>query len=161
VSEAPIPAAELHPVWQELESDGPQVGIVLASQAHAEMMEAAAAELAERGISYEIRQLAPHLDPRGVAAYASTALLRGVRVLIATCDGGPSLAGIVASYTELPVIGVPIRSPDVGGLDALLATVQMPSGAPVGCMAVNGARNAAIFAARILAQGGPRPDAEL
>jgi len=125
------------------------------------VMEATAAELGDRGISYEVRTLPPHADPRAVAEYASTAALRGVRVLIASCRTGAGLAGIAASYTDLPVIGVPVRTAHLGGLDALLSTVQMPTGAPVGCMAIDGSRNAAIYAARILAQALPPPDPDV
>ncbi len=103
------------------------------------------------------RVLPPHRDPRGVAEYASTAVLRGLRVLICAGSRSASLPGVVAAYTELPVIGVPIRSQDLGGMDALLSIVQQPPGLPVGCMAVNGSRNAAIFAAKILAQGSGAP----
>jgi phosphoribosylaminoimidazole carboxylase PurE protein len=150
---APTPAAELQPLWDELTADGPHVGIVLAGEPERELLEPAATELSERAISFEIRVIPPHLDPRGVAEYASTAALRGVRVIIATCAGGAGLAGQVASYTELPVVGVPLASPELGGLDSLLAAVQMPPGVPVGCMAIGGARNAAIYAAKILSQG--------
>jgi phosphoribosylaminoimidazole carboxylase PurE protein len=120
-------------------------------------MEAAATELTERGITYEMQALSAHRDPRGVAEYASTAALRGVRVIIAGAGKAAALPGVVAAYTELPVIGVPIRSQDLGGMDALLSIVQQPPGTPVGCMAVNGSRNAAIFAAKILAQGSGAP----
>jgi phosphoribosylaminoimidazole carboxylase PurE protein len=104
-----------------------------------------------------VRVLPPHRDPRGVAEYASTAVLRGLRVIICAGSRSASLPGIVAAYTELPVIGVPIRSQDLNGMDALLSIVQQPPGAPVGCMAINGSRNAAIFAAKILAQGSGAP----
>src|SRR3954463_666351 len=87
VAEQPLPAQELHALWDELGADGPHVGIVLGGEPERETIEPAAAELTERAISYEVRTLAPH-DPRGVAEYASTAALRGVRVIIATCTGG-------------------------------------------------------------------------
>ena len=104
-----------------------------------------------------MQALSAHRDPRGVAEYASTAALRGVRVIIAGAGKAAALPGVVAAYTELPVIGVPIRTSDLGGMDSLLSIVQMPPGVPVACMAINGARNAAIFAAKILAQGAPPP----
>jgi 5-(carboxyamino)imidazole ribonucleotide mutase len=151
----PVPAAELGALWAELEADGPRVGVVLGRDAERELVEPALAELRQRAISFEVRVLPPLVDPRAVAEYASNAALRGLRVLIVCCSGAGGLAATVAAYTELPVIGVPIRSSDLGGLDSLLATVQMPPGVPVGCMALNGARNAAIFAARILAQAPP------
>ncbi len=133
------------------------VGIVLSAEAERPVLDPAVEELESRGISYEVRVLPPHRDPRGVAEYASTAVLRGLRVIICAGSRSASLPGVVAAYTELPVIGVPIRSQDLGGMDALLSIVQQPPGTPVGCMAVNGSRNAAIFAAKILAQGSGAP----
>jgi 5-(carboxyamino)imidazole ribonucleotide mutase len=135
---------------EELDEPGPLVGILVGSESDLEAMDPALAELRERGISHELKVLSAHRDPRGVAEYASTAQL-----------------GVVAAYSDLPVIGVPLRSSkSVGdGLDALLAIAQMPPGVPVACVSVDGARNAAILAARILAQGGgypqgPRLDSE-
>ena len=157
----PVPQPQVHPVWQELEHDGPQVGIVMASEGDREIMDAAVNELIERAITLEIRVLSAHTDPREVAEYASTAALRGLRVLIAAAGGAAALPGVIAAYTELPVIGVPINRETLGGLDSLLSIVQMPEGVPVACMAVNGARNAAIYAAKILAQGQGPPPAEL
>lgn len=157
----PAPQPQVHPVWQELEADGPQVGIVMASEGDREIMDAAVNELIERAITLEIRVLSAHTDPREVAEYASTAALRGLRVLIAAAGGAAALPGVIAAYTELPVIGVPINRETLGGLDSLLSIVQMPDGVPVACMAVNGARNAAIYAAKILAQGQGPPPAEL
>jgi 5-(carboxyamino)imidazole ribonucleotide mutase len=97
-----------------------------------------------------------HRDPRAVAEYASIAALRGVRVIIAGAGMAAALPGVIASYSELPVIGVPLRSSKsvADGLDALLSIAQMPPGVPVACVSIDGARNAAILAARILAQGG-------
>ena len=143
----------------DLEEIGPLVGILVGSEADREAMEPAVTELDERGISYEFLVLSAHRDPRGVAEYASTAALRGVRVIIAAAGMAAALPGVVAAYTELPVIGVPLTSSKtvMGGLDALLSIVQMPPGVPVACVSVNGARNAAILAARILGQGGGGP----
>jgi 5-(carboxyamino)imidazole ribonucleotide mutase len=157
MSEQPTPAPEVKHLWAELESNGPQVGILMGSESDREVMEAAAKELDERGISFEMQALSAHRNPRGVAEYSSTAALRGVRVIIAGASKAAALPGVVAAYTELPVIGVPIKTSDLGGMDSLLSIVQMPPGVPVACMAINGARNAAIFAARILAQGAPPP----
>ena len=122
-------------------------------------MEPAIEELSERGISYELKVLSAHRDPRAVAEYASTAALRGVRVIIAGAGMAAALPGVVAAYTDLPVIGVPLASSKsaLGGLDAILAIVQMPPGVPVACVSLNGARNAAILAAKILGQGGGYP----
>jgi 5-(carboxyamino)imidazole ribonucleotide mutase len=151
------PATEVHPVWDELEADGPQVGIVIATEQDRELIESACNELLDRGITFEVRVLSAHRNPREVAEYASTAALRGVRVVIAAAGGAAALPGVIASYTELPVIGVPLERGNLGGMDALLSVVQMPEGVPVACMAVNGSRNAAIYAAKILAQGGAAP----
>ena len=156
--EPPSPAPEVTHLWAELESTGPQVGILIGSESDREVMDAAARELDERGITFEMQALSAHRDPRGVAEYSSTAALRGVRVIIAGAGKAAALPGVVAAYTELPVIGVPIKTSDLGGMDSLLSIVQMLPGVPVACMAINGARNAAIFAAKILAQGAPPGD---
>jgi len=143
-------------VLEELDEPGPLVGILVGSESDREAMEPALTELNDRGISHEFHVLSAHRDPRGVAQYASTAQLRGVRVIIAGAGMAAALPGVVAAYSDLPVIGVPLRSSKSvgGGLDALLAIAQMPPGVPVACVSVDGARNAAILAARILAQGG-------
>jgi 5-(carboxyamino)imidazole ribonucleotide mutase len=144
---------------EEFEEPGPLVGILVGSESDREAMEPALEELDARGISHEFNVLSAHRDPRAVAEYASQAAFRGVRVLIAGAGMAAALPGVVASYTDLPVIGVPLRSSKsvMGGLDALLAIVQMPPGVPVACVSIDGARNAAILAARILAQGGGLP----
>ncbi len=155
------PRAETAPLGllEELDEQGPLVGIVIGSDSDREAMEPATRELDERGISHEVNVLSAHRDPRAVAEYASTAQLRGVRVIIAGAGLAAALPGVVAAYSDLPVIGVPLRSSKSvgGGLDALLSIVQMPPGVPVACVSVDGARNAAILAARILAQGGGYP----
>jgi phosphoribosylaminoimidazole carboxylase PurE protein len=155
------PSSEESPlaVLEELDEPGPLVGILVGSESDREVMEPALTELDERGISHEFRVLSAHRDPRGVAEYASTAQLRGVRVIIAGAGMAAALPGVVAAYSDLPVIGVPLRSAKSvgGGLDALLAIAQMPPGVPVACVSLDGARNAAILAARILAQGGGYP----
>jgi 5-(carboxyamino)imidazole ribonucleotide mutase len=155
--EAPTPLA----VLEEFEEAGPLVGILIGSESDLEAIEPAAEELNDRGISNEVRVLSAHRDPRAVAEYASTAALRGVRVIIAGAGMSAALPGVVASYSDLPVIGVPLTSSKsvAGGLDAILAIVQMPPGVPVACVSLNGARNAAILAAKILAQGGGYPGA--
>jgi phosphoribosylaminoimidazole carboxylase PurE protein len=141
---------------EEFDEPGPLVGILVGSESDREAMEPALEELDARGISHEFNVMSAHRDPRAVAQYASTAALRGVRVLIAGAGMAAALPGTVAAYSELPVIGVPLRSSKsvLDGLDALLAIAQMPPGVPVACVSVDGARNAAILAARILAQGG-------
>jgi 5-(carboxyamino)imidazole ribonucleotide mutase len=146
-------------VLEELDEQGPLVGIVIGSESDREAMEPATRELDERGISHELNVLSAHRNPRGVAEYASTAQLRGVRVIIAGAGMAAALPGVVAAYSDLPVIGVPLRSGKSvgGGLDALLSIAQMPPGVPVACVSIDGSRNAAILAARILAQGGGYP----
>src|SRR5919106_3247789 len=153
--EAPTPL----PVIEEFEAAGALVGILIGSESDRERMDPAIEELNDRGISYELNVLSAHRDPRGVAEYASTAALRGVRVIIAGAGMAAALPGVVASYSELPVIGVPLRSSKsaLGGLDSILAIVQMPPGVPVACVSLNGAKNAAILAAKIRAQGGGYP----
>jgi 5-(carboxyamino)imidazole ribonucleotide mutase len=167
LSAEPEPRTSPLGLLEELDEAGPLVGILVGSESDLESMDPALAELRERGISHELKVLSAHRDPRGVAEYASTAQLRGVRVIIAGAGMAAALPGVVASYSDLPVIGVPLRSSKsvADGLDALLAIAQMPPGVPVACVSVDGARNAAILAARILAQGGgypqgPRLDSE-
>lgn len=163
--ETPLPLT----VIDEFEGVGPLVGILIGSESDREAIEPACVELDERGISWELKVLSAHRDPRGVAEYASTAALRGTRVLIAGAGMAAALPGVVAAYSDLPVIGVPLTSSKsaMGGLDSILAIVQMPPGVPVACVSLNGARNAAILASKILAQGGGypgtpgRPTAEL
>jgi len=132
----------------------PLVGVLMGSESDAEVMAAATRELEERGIPYEVRVLSAHRDPEGVREYALSAEARGLKVIIAGAGKAAALPGVVAALTELPVVGVPIRTPDLGGLDSLLSIVQMPSGVPVATMALNGARNAAILAAKILRVAG-------
>lgn len=148
------------PIVEEFEQ-GPLVGILIGSESDRDAMQPAIEELNERAITNELHVLSAHRDPRGVAEYASTAALRGVRVIIAAAGMSAALPGAVAAYTELPVIGVPLTSSKTaaGGLDAILAIVQMPPGVPVACVSLDGARNAAILAAKILAQGGGYPGA--
>ena len=155
LEEAPTPL----PVLEDFEEAGPLVGILIGSESDREAIEPAVEELNGRAISHELRVLSAHRDPRGVAEYASTAALRGVRVIIAAAGMSAALPGAVAAYTELPVIGVPLTSAKsaAAGLDAILAIVQMPPGVPVACVSLDGARNAAILAAKILAQGGGYP----
>jgi len=126
------------------------VGIVMGSESDREIMDKASHELEERKITHEINVMSAHRDPDKVAHYAKTAQARGLKVLIAGAGKAAALPGVIAAYTNLPVIGVPIKTSDLGGLDSLLSIVQMPPGVPVACVAINGARNAAILAARIL-----------
>src|SRR6185436_14847222 len=132
-----------------VESEGPLVGILMGSESDRPVMEKACAELDARALSYEIRVISAHRNPKEVAAYAESAALRGIRVIIAGAGMAAALPGVVAAYTELPVIGVPLTSSKsvMGGLDALLSIAQMPPGVPVACVSVNGTKNAAILAA--------------
>ena len=131
----------------------PRVGILVGSESDRERMQDALAELDSRGIRYEFEVRSAHRDPDAVAEYARGARARGLRVLIAGAGLSAALPGVVAAHTDLPVIGVPLRSSTsvLDGLDALLSIVQMPPGVPVACVGVDGARNAALLAARILA----------
>ncbi len=164
-----IPAAPAEPLTEtqiadldELAEGAPRVGIIMGSKSDMETMEKAAKELEEREIHHEVRVMSAHRDPDVVAEYAKNAHMRGLKVIIAGAGLAAALPGVVAAHTDLPVIGVPLTSANsvAGGLDAMLAIAQMPPGVPVACVAVNPARNAAILAARILAQGGalPPPD---
>ena len=108
--------------------------------------------LEQLGIDYEVRVMSAHRTPQRVQEYAQQARDRGIEVLISAAGGSAALGGVLASWTTIPVIGVPLASSELKGIDALLATAQMPPGIPVACMAVGawGARNAAFFAAEIL-----------
>ncbi len=116
-----------------------------------ETMQAAAATLEELGIRYEMRVVSAHRTPDLLFDYASTAAARGIKIIIAGAGGAAHLPGMTASKTQLPVVGVPVRSAALNGLDSLLSIVQMPAGVPVATMAIGNAANAALFAARILA----------
>jgi 5-(carboxyamino)imidazole ribonucleotide mutase len=141
---------EVETILQGIQMNPVLVGIVMGSESDREIMQKAAAELDERKIKYEINVLSAHRDPDRVAHYAKTAQSRGLKVLIGGAGKAAALPGVLAAYTNLPVIGVPIKTSDLGGLDSLLSIVQMPPGVPVACVAINGARNAAILAAKIL-----------
>jgi len=141
---------EVETVLKGIEMEPVLVGIVMGSESDREVMEKACAELDERKIKYEINVLSAHRDPDKVSHYARTAQSRGLKVLIGGAGKAAALPGVLAAYTNLPVIGVPIKTSDLGGLDSLLSIVQMPPGVPVACVAINGARNAAILAAKIL-----------
>jgi len=130
----------------------PLVSIVMGSDSDLEIMREAAKVLEEFGITYEIDVTSAHRSPDRTAEYARKAADRGVRVIIAGAGGAAHLAGVIAAHTTLPVIGVPIPSTALNGLDSLLATVQMPAGIPVATVAIGkpGATNAGILAAQIL-----------
>jgi 5-(carboxyamino)imidazole ribonucleotide mutase len=146
------PMPETEGVFDEMEVDAPRVGIIMGSASDKPTMQPAGEELRERGIAFEVRVLSAHRDPQAVADYARNAHMRGLRVIIAGAGMSAALPGVVAAHTDLPVIGVPIKAKNSAGdgLDALLSVVQMPPGVPVACVAINGARNAAVLAARIM-----------
>src|SRR5574341_1928352 len=135
----------------------PVVGIVLGSDSDRPVMEEAARTLADFGVACEVVVASAHRSPDLLDRYARSAEERGIRVLIAAAGGAAHLAGALAARTVLPVIGVPLDATGLGGLDALLSTVQMPPGVPVAAVSVGswGARNAAILAVQILAAGEP------
>ena len=129
----------------------PAIGILIGSDADLPLLERCTARLEGHGIEYEVEVRDVHTNPESVSEYAGTARERGLKVIICAAGMSAHLAGAVASRTNLPVIGIPIATGALGGFDALLATVQMPEGAPVATVAVNGAANAAVLAAQILA----------
>lgn len=122
----------------------------MGSESDLKVVEGAASILDEFGIPFEIRVLSAHRTPDATAKWASTARSRGLKVLIAAAGGAAHLGGVVAAHTTLPVLGIPVGGGGLSGLDALLATVQMPSGVPVGTLAINGSKNAALLAVQII-----------
>ena len=134
-------------------ADTPLVGIIMGSKSDLPVMEACTAQLEEFGIPYELKIASAHRSPDVVHEWASSARERGIRVIIAAAGKAAHLGGVVAAYTPCPVIAVPMKTSDLGGLDSLLSMVQMPSGVPVACVAINGAKNAAILALQMLATG--------
>lgn len=131
-------------------ADQPLVGIIMGSKSDLPTMEACTKQLEELGVPYELVIASAHRNPVKVHEWASTAADRGLKVIIAAAGKAAHLGGVVAAYTPLPIIGVPMKTSDLGGLDSLLSMVQMPSGVPVACVAINGAKNAAIYATQIL-----------
>ncbi len=129
----------------------PVVSIIMGSQSDWPLMQKTCKTFDDFGVSYEVHIYSAHRTPYEAAEYASSAQGRGIKVIIAAAGMAAHLAGVVAGHTILPVIGVPVKGGIIDGLDALLATVQMPSGVPVATVAVNGAVNAAMLAIQILA----------
>jgi len=129
------------------------IGIVMGSTSDWETMKAAAKMLEEFGVPYEAKSMSAHRTPELVAEWATSAAKRGLKAIIAGAGGAAHLAGVVAAHTTLPVLGVPIPSKHLQGLDSLLSTVQMPKGIPVATFAIGeaGAANAALFAVAMLA----------
>jgi 5-(carboxyamino)imidazole ribonucleotide mutase len=133
----------------------PIVGVVMGSDSDLAVMGKAAEALAELGVPAETRVVSAHRTPVEMIAYGQQARERGLRVIIAGAGGAAHLPGMLAAVTTLPVIGVPVSLSRLDGLDSLLSIVQMPKGVPVATVAIDGARNAGLLAARILALGDP------
>ena len=141
----------------------PQVAIVMGSDSDLEIMSEAAKTLKEFGVAYEMDVTSAHRSPARTAEFAQNAARRGVKVIIAGAGGAAHLAGIVAAYTLLPVLGVPMQSASLRGLDSLLSIVQMPGGVPVATLAIGkpGAMNAGLLAVSILSNSRPELRARL
>ena len=133
----------------------PSVGVLVGSSSDLPLVEKCTKRLDDLGVDFELEVLSAHRNPEGVAEYVASAPGRGIRTFICAAGMAAHLAGAVAARTNLPVIGIPIAAGTLGGFDALLATVQMPSGVPVATVAVNGAANAAVLAAQVLALSDP------
>ncbi len=131
--------------------ENPRVGVIMGSMSDLETMRAASVTLTDLEIAHEMRIVSAHRTPDLLFDYASTAAARGLRVIIAGAGGAAHLPGMTAAKTQLPVIGVPVRTATLDGLDSLLSIAQMPAGVPVATMAIGNAQNAALLAARILA----------
>lgn len=129
-----------------------KISIVMGSQSDLETVNEAINLLKKFKVDFEVKVSSAHRSPKELAKYVEEAPKRGIKIFIAAAGGAAALAGVVASHTALPVIGVPIQTKSLGGLDSLLSVVQMPGGVPVACMAIGkaGAKNAAIFALEIL-----------
>ena len=130
----------------------PDVGVILGSKSDLPLMEACTRQLEELGLDAELKVCSAHRDPHGVMQWASSARERGLKVVIAAAGGAAHLPGVVAAWTDLPVIGMPVPTQHLGGVDSLYSIVQMPAGVPVATVAIGeaGAKNAAWLAARIL-----------
>lgn len=131
-------------------AEKPLVGIIVGSKSDLPTMGACTQELEEFGVPYELEIASAHRAPLKVQKWATTAEERGLKVIIAAAGKAAHLGGVVAAYTTLPIIGVPQKTSDLGGMDSLLSMVQMPSGVPVACVAIGGTKNAAIYATQIL-----------
>ncbi|EFO80847.1 phosphoribosylaminoimidazole carboxylase, catalytic subunit [Oscillochloris trichoides DG-6] len=131
------------------------IGIVMGSDSDLPTMQGAADVCREFGVAYEIRVVSAHRTPQDMAEYGMSAHTRGIRVIIAGAGGAAHLPGMLAAYSPLPVIGVPVQSKALNGLDSLLSIVQMPAGVPVATVAIGGGRNAGLLAVQILATSDP------
>ena len=147
---APETIPDVETAFEEIEVDSPLVGIIMGSASDKPKMQPAGKALEEAGIPYEVRVMSAHRTPDLVVEYCKAAQMRGLKAIIAGAGMSAALPGVAAAHTSLPVIGVPIAGKNLGGMDALLAIAQMPPGVPVACMAVDGAKNAGLYAARII-----------
>ena len=136
-------------------ADQPVVGIIMGSKSDLATMEGCTNELERLSVPYELVIASAHRTPDKVHQWAESAADRGIKVIIAAAGKAAHLGGVVAAFTPLPVVGVPMKTSDLGGMDSLLSMVQMPSGVPVACVAINGAKNAAIYATQILGASLP------
>jgi len=141
---------DVEAAFAEIEVDSPLVGIIMGSANDKPKMQPAGKALEEVGIRYEVRVMSAHRTPDLVVEYCKAAQMRGLKAIIAGAGMSAALPGVAAAHTSLPVIGVPIAGTNLGGMDALLAIAQMPPGVPVACMAIDGAKNAGLYAARII-----------
>src|ERR1700761_6144484 len=148
--DAPATMTTVEEAFSEIEVAEPHVGIIMGSKNDKPKMEPAGKALEAAGIRYEVRVMSAHRDPELVREYCQGARMRGLKVIIAGAGMSAALPGVAAAHTDLPVIGVPILGKSLGGLDALLSAVQMPPGIPVACVAIDGAKNAGVLAARII-----------
>lgn len=130
-----------------------KIAIIMGSKSDANTVKQTADILKDFNVAYEVKVLSAHRAPKELATYVGAAEKKGIKIFIAAAGGSAALAGVIASHTTLPVIGIPIETKSLKGLDALLSTVQMPPGIPVACMSIGdwGAKNAALFALEILA----------
>jgi 5-(carboxyamino)imidazole ribonucleotide mutase len=145
----------VYSIFVESEEKQMKVAIIMGSDSDWPVLKPAAITLAEFDIQVEVLVASAHRTPEKVHTFVASAREHGIQAIIAGAGAAAHLPGVVASFTTLPVIGVPVNSTSLGGFDALLSIVQMPSGIPVATMAINGAKNAALFAVQILAVGNP------
>lgn len=138
-----------------MSNEKPLVGIILGSKSDLPAMDGCKEMLEKFGVPYELVVHSAHRNPEQVAAWAKSAEERGLKVIIGAAGKAAALAGVVAAHTPLPVVAVPMKTSDLGGMDSLLSTVQMPTGVPLACVAINGTKNAAILATQILSVGMP------
>lgn len=141
---------DVESAFEEIEVAEPLVGIIMGSANDKPKMQPAGKALEDAGIRYEVRVMSAHRTPELVTEYCKAAAMRGLKVIIAGAGMSAALPGVAAAHTTLPVIGVPISGKNLGGMDSLLSVAQMPPGVPVACMAVDGAKNAGVYAARII-----------